>query len=152
MRSHRDERAWPLESFGRQVDGLMVPDLTFLRALWEGADEEARTHAWKEVRQVVHDLARTVELRDLEERLARWAGGEALRGVYPPYGASGIEVRANSQLRFNALPPLMDAGAALLLGDDLSRESSETLIDPWRSLVEGSEAGQASVSDAGPQS
>jgi hypothetical protein len=141
--SRSDDRAWPLEAFGRQVDGLTVPDLTFLRAAWDGADETVRTRAWKEVRQVVADLDRTVELQDLEERLVRWAGGEALRGVYPPYGVSGIEVRSNSQLRFDALPPLMDAGASLLLGEELSQQSADALIDPWRTLSEEPSADDA---------
>jgi len=59
-------------------------------------------------------------------------------------------LRAEAAQRRQSLAPLLDAGAALLLGDRLSPDSVATLMHPWNVLINAATA-EADPDDDGAQ-
>ena len=122
-----------LASFASRVDRLTGAQLVVLCDAW-AADDEARRHqAWLEVRALADATGRTEDLRALEDGLVRWAGVPARSGLMP-LSILVPSLRAEAAQRRQSLPPLLDAGAALLLRDRLSPESFAALMHPWNEL------------------
>ncbi len=124
-----------LAPFADRVDRLTEADLVVLCETWASDDDEARHQAWLEVRAQADQTGRSNDLRQLQDGLVRWAGMPARSGLIP-FAVLVPSLRHEGTQRRESLAPLLDAGAALLLGDRLSADSFATLMHPWRVLLE----------------
>jgi len=127
-----------LASFADRVDRLTEPDLALLCEVWAADDETARHGAWLEVRALADETGRSAELQELRDGLVRWAGVPGRSGLMP-LSILVPSLREEAASRRQSLAPLLDAGAALLLGDRLSPESFATLMHPWTVLLEAAD-------------
>jgi hypothetical protein len=132
------------EQIDRQLDELFgqvtrVPNsqLVFVRAMWNLADESARAEAWRNVNRVVETHHRQELLEETRSKLAMWVNGDT-RGWGLHYGNSLMpsytELVDAVNVRRDALPPLLDAAAAIIAADGLSSEDRETLLAPINAL------------------
>jgi hypothetical protein len=128
-----------LARFAERVDRLTMVDLVQLCDTWAANDESARRQAWLEVRALADATGRSDQLKDLQDGLVRWAGVPGRSGLMP-LSILVPSLREESAQRRASLAPLADAGAALLLGDRLSAQSSATLMHPWAVLTGAIEA------------
>ena len=137
-----------LGDFGDQVDRLDAGDCMAMRAAWEGDDPSRRQRAWKEVDAAIATTGRSQAMERLETGLSRW---DAMAFIGPtmfayagglPAAVSLMAAGPDGGLaRQSAVPPLLDAGAALLVRDAISDDAFEALVGPWRSISEdGDEA------------
>jgi hypothetical protein len=124
-----------LARFAERVDRLTVPELVELCETWAADDETARHTAWLEVRALADETGRVADLRELQDGLVRWAGVPGRSGLMP-LSILVPSLRHEAAQRRQSLAPLLDAGAALLLEDRLSRESFSILMHPWTVLSE----------------
>jgi hypothetical protein len=131
----------PIDSagFSQRVSLLTVAQLLLLRSVWNEQDVAARLKAWDQVRGLAESTGRSDELRDLETGLAQWstASREPVGGLLG-FGMVG-PLAEIEDVRRAGLPPVMDAGAALLFATELTPDAFDALIGPWRAMEAGEE-------------
>jgi hypothetical protein len=117
----------------RFLDGLSALDRGQLLAIagtWETADSTARAAAWRSARRVAEALGWTHELDRTRETVAGWATTRlAITGWDSGAGMDRVLI----DIRGRAAPALMDAAAAILLGDRLDEPSRAALLAAWES-------------------
>lgn len=120
-------------ALGRMGEG----DLIELRAQWEGGDVATRERAWSKVHAMLRHDPRSRDLDEARDRLATWATGSGISwgGAFTrlPMIPGGLDVTV---MRRDAVPPLVDAIAAMLMEDALNDDERETLLMPLRSVTE----------------
>lgn len=123
-----------LGDFSREVEYLAEDDALYLRAAWDGGNPAERTRAWQRAKSAVAVTQRTDVLERLKAELTNWANAR-----FQPRGHMVEPVRmtgglSHDDVRRDALPPLLDAGVALLVRDALDPDSFEALMAPWHAL------------------
>jgi hypothetical protein len=123
-----------LAEFLRILPHLEAADLLAISATYQQADPEAREAA----RGVASAAARKRRLMDqlaeLQGSIIQWASSDMPQSAAFAF----LEVRPNqmlSDVRRQAVPPLLDAATALLLGDSLESGARDALLDPWSSAI-----------------
>jgi hypothetical protein len=115
-----------------RVERMTDSELVLLRAVWEQLDAHAREDAWAIVRSVVKRRKRDRLLDDARDRLTRWINNY-LSAAAVEYGTllinpgSGMDA---SSVRRAAIPPLMDAAAAVVAADELNSGLRALLLEP----------------------
>ena len=125
-----------LDHLFERIARMPDSELLILRAAWEDGDVAARQQAWKSVRRAVAARERESLLDDAHGRLAAWVNNY-LTATAAEYGnflisaGSGMDAGA---VRRQALPPLLDAVAATIAAEGLSRDEHDALMEPVVSL------------------
>lgn len=123
-----------LAEFLRVLPHLEGADLMAMTATYQNADVEARDAARVAASVAARKRGLLDELGQLQGSIIQWAGSDisrssamTLAGVRPD--------QVLGDLRLQAVPPLLDAATALLLGDALEASAREALLDPWSSAI-----------------
>jgi len=133
----RDSAAARVDRVFLALGKMRDVDLVALRAQWEGGDVATRERAWSKVHAKLRRDPRSRDFGEARDRLTTWATGSGVSwgGAFTrlPMIPGGLDERL---LRRNAVPPLLDAIAAMLLDDLLDDDERETLLLPLRSVTE----------------
>jgi hypothetical protein len=123
-----------LEEFLRILPHLEAADLMAMSAAYEHADAEAREAARRAASAISKDRRLRDELGRLQGSIIQWAGSDISRS-----GAFTMaDVRPDQMLgdlRVQAVPPLLDAATALLLGEALDAQARQALLGPWSASI-----------------
>jgi hypothetical protein len=117
-----------------------------MRMAWDLEDPGPRRAAWAAATVAMRAAGREWELDDLREAVNTWAGDRAFNFV-DLYGGGSPE-RTRQEARFAALPPVMDAGLALVAADLLDQDQRYALAKPFRAGMTG--ASRRRRAGAGP--
>lgn len=118
------------------VSRMTDDDLTALRATWNGADERARTVAWRNVKRAINLRKRADLLDEARTRMAAWALGQR-GGSAMYYGnlMNSLNAFDSQDVHREAFPPLLDAVAATVVSDSLSAEDLQALLEPLNAVT-----------------
>lgn len=122
-----------LTAFLAELPDLAPSELLRLAATQQSADRSARDRAHASARMVADRNGSTAQLVDLQDKIIHWAevhGAASGAGAGVAMVAPFLLVEARRQ----AVPALVDAGTALLLGDALDSTSRGVLTRAWGSL------------------
>lgn len=123
-----------LEEFLRILPHLEASDLMAISAAYQHADAHVRDAARRAASAVARERGLRDELGRLQGSIIQWAGSDISRsGAF-----TFAEVRPDQMLgdlRVQAVPPLLDAATALLLGVALDAQARDALLGPWSSSV-----------------
>jgi hypothetical protein len=117
-----------------RVDGETVRALT----VWEDdPDDVTRELARRSAGRAIRAAGLEESWRLTEEGLRAWAVTSRDRlprvdMLFPRFGSTDMD---QVPVRMAALPYVVDAAAALLLGDRLPPDQAEVLLRPWREVV-----------------
>ena len=118
-----------LDEFMRLLPHLDAADLMSISAAYQQADGARRGAARAAASTVAKARGRIEELGRLQGSIIQWAGSDISRS-----SAFTLEaLQTNPMLgdvRVQAVPPLLDAATALLLGSALPEEDREALLEP----------------------
>ncbi len=119
-----------VEGFLAELPRLDRGQLLAIEAAWESTDPAARAIAWTTVQGRAVASGREKDLERGREAIVHWASTpEAITGQ-----ESGTRLDLLlTDLRRRAAPALIDAAAAVLLGDALDEGTRDVLLSPWRS-------------------
>jgi len=107
-----------------------------LAAAWESAEEQRRRLAWKAVRRAARSANRGRALKAAQSNITTWSNRWSPLVAYGNPGALvGGDVRAEVMRR--AVPALVDAVSALVVGGLIDAADFEALYGPFRSVDEG---------------
>ena len=123
-----------LAEFLRILPHLEAADLLEISAAYQQADAEARERARAAASAVARKRRLMDQLGELQGSIIQWAGSDMPQSSVFTF----LEVRPNQMLgdvRVQAVPPLLDAATALLLGDSLEAGAREALLEPWSSAI-----------------
>ncbi len=100
-------------------------------AAWGAIDPAERTAAWRLVREGTSASDRDDLLDEAREAVMRWSreSGSALQGS--PYSLTHGDDLSRAEARAKALPPVLDAAAALIVRDLVPAEVFDVLYAPW---------------------
>jgi hypothetical protein len=121
-----------LEELLARVGRMPDEDLALLRSAWNGGDAQARAVAWQKAKRAIEARGRDDLMNETRERLAGWAHGQRL-GFALEYGnlmADPRSMLAGPELRRDALPPLLDAIAAIVASGGLDADDTAVLLEP----------------------
>lgn len=121
-----------VETFLERIRGLEDGDALRLAAAWQAGDEPRRRLAWRRLRRAAREGRREGGLRAAQSAIADWANASSPL-VYTGF-APALESRA--QVMRGAIPPLIDAVSALVMGGLIDGEDFETLYGPFRAMDE----------------
>jgi hypothetical protein len=123
-----------LAEFLRILPHLEAADLMEISAAYQQADAEARERARAAASAVARKRRLMDQLGELQGSIIQWAGSDMPQSSVFTF----LEVRPNQMLgdvRVQAVPPLLDAATALLLGDSLETSARDALLEPWSSAI-----------------
>ena len=129
-----DARELNLEEFMRLLPYLEGADLMAISATYRQADVEARAAARAAASIAAHEHGLIDELGRLQGSIIQWAGSDISQSS--AFTLEGL--RTNPMLgdiRVQAVPPLLDAATALLLGDALTEDVRAVLVEPLGSAI-----------------
>jgi hypothetical protein len=106
-----------------------------LAAAWKAADEAQRRLAWRAVRRAAHGPAGERALRDAQSAVMDWSNSWTPIPMYG-YPGTGVVAQDLAQVMRDAVPALVDAVSALVVGGLVDGDDFETLYGPWRSVDE----------------
>ena len=115
-----------------------MPDaeLLMLRSVWEGEDATAREEAWTMVKVALRTHRRDRMLKDARDRIAACVNNYPPRGTFPDAtGQMSLSGMDQASVRKAAIPPMLDAIAATIAGDDLSPDDRWALLKPVEALA-----------------
>ena len=118
-----------LDEFMRLLPHLDAADLMSISAAYQQADGAGRDAARAAASTVAKARGRIEELGRLQGSIIQWAGSDISRSSAVTLEA----LQTNPMLgdvRVQAVPPLLDAATALLLGSALPEEDREALLEP----------------------
>jgi hypothetical protein len=126
----REQIEMRLEELFARVMRMPNEDLAVLRGTWNDADERLRTDAWRNVKLALDLRDRTDILETTRARMAAWAFGQR-GGFEVNYGTlMGANPMDGADIRREALPPLLDAVAAIIAADSLTADDRRVLLEP----------------------
>jgi hypothetical protein len=118
------------------LDRSSETDLIELSSLWTGGDADVRKAAWSKVTAIAQTDSRQQQLKEARDRLASWVNdlgitwaGAYDRSIVVPMGVD------QGNLRRNAVPPILDAIAAILFADALDEDERDELSAPFESVT-----------------
>jgi hypothetical protein len=121
-----------IEEFMRILPHLDSGELMAISAAYHDADAEARVAARAAASTAARKRNLMDELGRVQGSIIQWAGSDISRaGAF-----TFADVRPDQMLgdiRVQAVPPLLDAATALLLGDALDQGAHDALLEPWAS-------------------
>jgi hypothetical protein len=104
-----------------------------LAAAWRAGDANARRAAWGEVTRAAKRTGRAAQLDDVRREIELW--GRAAGGSPWTWEWATMTDIDRSDIRRSAMPALLDAAAAILLGAQLSGPARDTLLAPWEAAL-----------------
>lgn len=124
-----ESRELDLDEFMRVLPHLEAADLMAISAAYAQADPEARGAAREAATAVAKRSGLMDELGRLQGAIIQWAGSDISQS-----SAFTLEaLQTNPMLgdiRIQAVPPLLDAATALLMGSALPDQHREPLLEP----------------------
>jgi hypothetical protein len=125
-----------VESFLERLREVDKGQALALAAAWNAADEPRRRLAWRAVRRAARASTDKRALRDAQSAVMDWSNSWT---PIPMYGYPGTGVLAEdlAQVMREAVPALVDAVSALVVGGLIDGTDFETLYGPWRSVDDG---------------
>jgi hypothetical protein len=125
-----------VESFLERLRDVDQGQALALAASWKAADESRRRLAWRAVRRAARAAKGERALKDAQSAVMDWSNSWT---PIPMYGYPGTGVLAEdlAQVMRDAVPPLVDAVSALVVGGLIDSADFEVLYGPWRSVDEG---------------
>ena len=126
--------AMDVEEFTRLLPKLNAADLMAISAAYQSADGEARAAARTAASGVARQRGLLDELHRLQGSIIQWAGSDIPRSAAFTFA----DVRPDlllGDVRVEAVPALLDAATALLLGDALRPDERASLIEPLGAAV-----------------
>lgn len=116
--------------FGR-FERMTDADMVLMRTIWEGQDPQAREEAWTIVKFAIKHHHRQDLLDGARDRVSSWVNNYAspmVRGDVPALDSgSGMDP---GSIRRAAIPPMLDAIAATIAGDELGEAQRAVLLEP----------------------
>ncbi len=132
-----------IERFLARIATIEPEQARQMRVAWDAEDPEPRRTAWTVASERLRAAGRHAELDELRAAVNEWAGDKAFNFVDAVGGGSPEQIR--QQARYQALPPVMDAGLASVAGDLLDQDQRYLLLKPMRAGMSG-EAGRPRAS------
>lgn len=129
-----EAKAIDLEEFLRMLPFLEAADLMAMSAAYQRADAEARDAARTAASAAAKRRRVGDELGRLQGSIIQWAGSDISRSSAFTLDGPQTSVLLGD-LRVHAVPALLDAATALVLGSALSPEDREALFEPFDSAV-----------------
>jgi hypothetical protein len=135
--AYRPEIERRLDALFDRMLRLSDAELRLIALSWAEANGDDRGLAWDSVRAILDEQGRTDMMDDVRSTLSRWVNSY-LTATTVEYGTfltnpgSGM---ASADVRREALPPLLDAAAAIVTGDRLERGEAELLLRPVDSIT-----------------
>jgi hypothetical protein len=125
-----------VEGFLNRLRDMDQGQALALAAAWKAADERQRRLSWRAVRRAARAAKNERALRDAQSAVMDWSNSWT---PIPMYGYPGTGVLAEdlAQVMREAVPPLVDAVSALVMGGLIDGDDFEVLYGPWRSVEEG---------------
>lgn len=121
-----------LEEFMRVLPHLDSAELMAISAAYHDADAEARIAARAAASAVARERHLIDELGRVQGSIIQWAGSDISRsGAFTFADVKPDQMLAD--VRVQAVPPLLDAATALLLGEAIDPAARDTLLEPWAS-------------------
>lgn len=124
-----------VESFLERIGDLDEGAALRLEAEWQGADERRRRLAWRALRRAARQAGREGAVEAAQSAIADWSQERSPLIYTVGFGAAG-EYRADVMRK--AVPALVDAISALVVGGLIGGEEFEALYGPFRA-VDGAE-------------
>ena len=124
-----------LAEFLRILPHLESADLLEISAVYQQADAEARERARGAASAVARKRRLMDQLGELQGSIIQWAGSSISQSGVMTLEAVFQADQMLGDVRRQAVPPLLDAATALLLGDSLETGARETLLEPWSSAI-----------------
>jgi hypothetical protein len=123
-----------LEEFLRILPHLEAADLMAMSATYRQGDAGVRDAARLAASGIAKERRLIDELGRVQGSIIQWAGSDISRSA--AFTIAGVRPdQMLGDLRVEALPPLLDAATALLLGNLLDANAREALLEPWGSAV-----------------
>lgn len=123
-----------LEEFLRILPHLEAADLMAISATYRQADAGARDAARLAASGIAKERRLIDELGRVQGSIIQWAGSDISRSA--AFTLAGVRPdQMLGDVRVEAVPPLLDAATALLLGNWLDADARDALLEPWGSAV-----------------
>jgi hypothetical protein len=122
-----------LDSLMEEVVALDSATLRKIREAWNEIDESHRLAAWDRVKRSLERTGRNSQMNETRERVRAWVSdlpsGAGLWNVFP-----GLDRRHKNTMatRLAAAPAVLDAAAAVIVGDTLDESDLAVLEGPFR--------------------
>jgi hypothetical protein len=120
--------------FLERIQSLEEGDALALTAAWKAGDERARHRATEAVQRAARDAGRIEALEEAQAAVGSWSNGWAERTAPGPIEAGDVVL---ADVMREAIPPLIDAAGAIVVGDLIDPGDFETLAGPWRGVEGG---------------
>lgn len=128
-----------IERFLAQLVTIEPEQARQMRVAWDAEDPEPRRAVWGVATDALRAAGRAKELDELRAGVNAWAGDKAFN-IMDAVGGDSAE-RTRQEVRYRALPAVMDAGLATIAGELLDVDQRYLLLKPFRAGVSG-EAGR----------
>jgi hypothetical protein len=121
-----------------QVETLLVTAgnldegaLIAMKSIWDVGDAARRQRAWSKAKPAIESRGLTEVLDGARFRLSTWTDTRSKQWMRDPTNRfEGRDVRRSS------IPPLLDALAVILAGDELDDDERQELLEPLRAVTE----------------
>lgn len=123
-----------LDAFYDELAEITSFDSHAMVAAWGAIEPAERTTAWQLVREETKSTGREDLLDEARESVLRWSRGIGLEGS--AYSLTQGDDLSSAEARNQALPPVLDAAAAVILRDRLPAEAFDVLYAPWAAAAE----------------
>lgn len=124
-----------LEEFLRILPFLESSELLAISATYAQADERARSAAREAASAAAKKRGLMDDLGRLQGSIIQWAGAAISETATITFDSVRPD-QVLGALRRQAVPPLLDAGTALLLRDALRADDRAALLEPFAAAVE----------------
>jgi hypothetical protein len=130
-----EAREMDLEEFLRILPHLEAAELMAICAAYQNGDDEAREAARNAASAVAKKRRLGDELGHLQGSIIQWATSQISPSSLFTFEHVGPQDRMLGDLRVQAVPPLLDAATALLVGRWLEADVRDALLEPWSSSI-----------------
>lgn len=124
-----------IERFLAQLVTIEPEQARQMRVAWDAEDPEPRKAVWGVTTDALKAAGRAKELEELRAGVNAWAGDKVFN-LMDAVGGDSTE-RTRQEARYQALPPVMDAGLAMVAADMLDVDQRYLLLKPFRAGVSG---------------
>jgi len=116
-----------LDALFAHVAGMDDLALRRARAVWDSQDAAERKQIWVRLKRILRSTGQEDGMRDAQDWLMTWVNDYAKGAIYP---YSGLALHAVLDSRAAAVPAILDATAAILVGDRLPADEERFLTRP----------------------